>query len=119
MFSYLVNRKNFVQKLGNYISHEVVTYFDGEKRILRTPEELNKMDRLELATIFYNKTHRNYFEGSIDGVDTREHIAEYIDKRIPQTYKKYFKHIEGAPARVEVTEEDMKEMGLIYKLKRG
>ena len=120
MFSYLTNSKQFVQKLGNYISHEVVPYFDGRQRVLRTPEELNNMDRLELATTFYNNIHRNYLEGGVDGEFMRDQIALYIDMRIPQAYKKYSspEHIDIAPSRIEVTDKDMREMGLIYKLKK-
>lgn len=33
-FDYIFNKRSFTQKLGNYISHNVVTYFNEGKKHL-------------------------------------------------------------------------------------
>ena len=45
-FDYIFNKRSFTQKLGNYISHNVVTYFNAGKKTLRSIEELNNLNTI-------------------------------------------------------------------------
>lgn len=113
-FGYLANPRRFLQKLGNYISHEVVTYDKGREKILRTVEELNNLDREDLAAKFYYKIHPSYLEGGY-GSDMIDEIAKHIDYMIPKAYAKhYLKDHDRGPSRIEVNAE---EYGLIYHYK--
>ena len=53
MFDYIERKKSFLVNLGKYISHEIVTEFNSETGSrIRTVEELNNLNRLELAKNF-------------------------------------------------------------------
>lgn len=113
MFEYLCNERSFKQKLGNYISHKIISYYDKEKgRIFRTPEELNKMDRMKLAIEFY-ESDDCYIEGGIDSSYMKDDIAEYIDYMIPKAYAKwYLKEHDKSPSQMNI---DAEIFGLAYK----
>ncbi|MGG5762638.1 hypothetical protein ACQ3VC_14115 [Bacillus proteolyticus] len=53
---------------------------------------------------FYDNVYPHYLEGGIPRADMVEHIARYIDKRIPQTYVKWnVNYTDGvAPSRLKV-----------------
>lgn len=95
MFEYLINKRKFVTALGQFITYNVIheTLSDTSGRYLgrrlRTVEEINKLDRIQFAYEFYENVYSHYLEGGIPKVDMIEHIARYIDKRIPQTYVKW------------------------------
>ncbi|WJE22408.1 hypothetical protein QRY07_11995 [Bacillus cereus] len=95
MFKYLINKQKFVISLGQFITYNVIheTLSDTScrhvGRRLRTVEEINELDRIRLAYEFYESVYPHYLEGGISRVDMIEHIARYIDKRIPQTYVKW------------------------------
>ena len=113
MFEYLRNHRQFVVRLGNYISHNIVTYKDTErKKVCRTAEELNSLDRYKLASDFYYMESTN-IEGGY-GSDMIDEIALYIDQRIPQTYEKWLlKMHDKGPANMNT---DASKYGLIYKV---
>lgn len=96
MFGYIVHKRRFKQKLGDYISHSIV---DTDKSILRTKvlpttkvDELNSLDRYELARVYlddYKSRSYNYKDDSIYNCDMLEKdvikdIAVYIDNLIPK-----------------------------------
>ncbi|TKA07942.1 hypothetical protein FA950_06520 [Bacillus thuringiensis] len=93
MFEYLINKQKFVISLGQFITYNVIhkTLNDASGRFLgrtlRTAEEINELDCIQLAYEFYESVYPYYLEGGISRVDMIEHIVRYIDKRIPQTHK--------------------------------
>ena len=63
MFDYIERKKSFLVNLGKYISHEIVTEFNSETGSrIRTVEELNNLNRLELAKNFTQR-RKEYFKG--------------------------------------------------------
>ncbi|HDR5278099.1 TPA: hypothetical protein QCS28_005458 [Bacillus thuringiensis] len=94
MFEYLINKLKFVIALGQFITynviHEMLNDASGHflRRTLRTAKEINELDCIQLAYKFYESVYPYYLEGGIPRADMVEHIASYIDKRIPQTYVK-------------------------------
>lgn len=107
--------------LGEYVSHDVVS--DRTRQYLFTVEELNAMDRKELAVTWYNsdawkKKRWDALISSFYGGDMNtflDEVARYIDDRIPRAYLKY--HTKGdAPAliSVECNMEGNPTTGLIY-----
>ncbi|WP_297133087.1 hypothetical protein [Terrisporobacter sp.] len=113
MFTYIFNKKRFVQKLGNYISHTIVNTFDESegRKILRSAEELNKLDRLDLAYKFYDSLNMN-LEGNPGREFMVDDIAIYIDYMIPKSYVKwYLKEHNKGPKNMKV---DLEKYGLIY-----
>ncbi|MED1088325.1 hypothetical protein [Bacillus mycoides] len=110
MFEYLINKQKFVISLGQFITYNVIheTLNDASGRYLgrrlRTTEEINELDRIQLAYEFSESVYPHYLEGGIPKVDMVEHIARYIDKRIPQTYVKWnVNYTDGvAPSRLKV-----------------
>lgn len=115
MFDYIERKKSFLVNLGKYISYEIVTEFTLETGSrIRTVEELNSMDRLELAKNFTQR-RREYFKGINITEEIITDIARYIDERIPQTYEKHLNNRnDKAPAKINTSAE---EYGLIYRLK--
>ena len=102
-FDYIFNKRSFTQKLGNYISHNVVTYFNAGKKTLRSIEELNDFyDNLNLV-----------LEGNPGRDFIVYEIAEYIDYMIPKSYAKwYLKDHDRGPGNMKVNPNDY---GLIYQ----
>lgn len=114
MFGYLCNEVYFKQKLGSYISDKIINCVDKEsgKTRLRRPEELNRLDRLELAKEFYNSDYC-VIEGGTDGEMMRDEIASYIDMMIPQFYAKWYLHeYYELPSEMDIKAEDF---GLKYQ----
>jgi len=111
-FDYIFNKRSFTQKLGNYISHNVVTYFNEGKKTLRSIEELNNLDRLDLAYDFYDNLNL-VLEGNPGRDFIVYEIAEYIDYMIPKSYAKwYLKDHDRGPGNMKVNPNDY---GLIYQ----
>ncbi|MCQ6520777.1 hypothetical protein NPX90_04430 [Bacillus paranthracis] len=81
--------------MGQFITYNIIyeTLNDVSgcflKRRLRTSEEINELDRTQLAYEFYENVYPHYLEGGIPRADMVKHIASYIDKRIRQTYVKW------------------------------
>lgn len=107
--------------LGDYVSHDVVR--DWRKQYYFTVEELNEMDRKELATTWYNsdvwkKKRWDALISSFYGGDVEaflDEVARYIDDRIPRAYQKY--HAEGhTPSgnSIECNKDGNPIFGLIY-----
>ena len=107
--------------LGEYVSHDVVR--DWRRQYLFTVEELNSMDRKELAITWYNsdvwKKKRwdalvfSFYGGDIGAF--LDDVARYIDDRIPRAYLKY--HVKGeSPSRASVKcdKDGNPTTGLIY-----
>ncbi|PFM59512.1 hypothetical protein COJ48_24800 [Bacillus cereus] len=119
MFEYLINKQKFVISLGQFITYNVIheTLNDASGRFLgrtlRTAEEINELDRIQIAYEFYESVYPHYLEGGIQRADMVEHIARYIDKRIPQTYVKWnVNYTDGvAPSRLKV---NIADTGLVY-----
>lgn len=115
MFDYIERKKSFLVNLGKYISHEIVTEFNSETGSrIRTVEELNNLNRLELAKNFTQRK-REYFKGINITEKIIIDIARYIDERIPQAYEKHLNNRnDKAPTKLNTSAE---EYGLIYHLK--
>jgi len=107
--------------LGEYVSHDVVR--DWRRQYFFTVEELNAMDRKELATTWYNsdvwKKKRwdalisSFYGGNMEAF--LDEAARYIDDRIPRAYLKY--HAKGDTPSVNSVECDKDgnpASGLIY-----
>lgn len=121
MFDYLENPRTFAMALGNYVSHKVIkTYEPSVGHRLRTVEEINSLDRIELAKDFFYERFEKYAN------DSEEHkrilalkptmindIAVYIDSRIPKSYYKWSnRRHDIAPSKVRGVKAE--DMGLIY-----
>ena len=112
-FDILFHKKRFLLKLGNYISHQVISHFNGKELIFKTEKELNDLNREELASDFYwNFCPSVLFEGMMDRDFLIDEIALYIDKRIPQSYLKYkYELHDTSPSKVNPNDY---EHNLIY-----
>lgn len=104
-FNFLANQRAFVIKIGQYISHEVIHYRnDNDKKVLKTEEEINELDRIGLAYDFYeNYVYEHYLEGGIPKSDFIDLIAYYLDMRIIQSYLKW-KHGGNSPSSIDPNE---------------
>lgn len=113
MFDYISKKSSFLINLGKYISHKVVTEYEPTSGTrIKTPEEINNLDRVSLAKEFINR-RSEYFNDLTITEEIIYDIAKYIDKRIPQAYKKHLeKQHDLAPSKLEVVAE---EYGLIYQ----
>lgn len=110
------------QYIGNFVSHYVVN--NGKA----TVEELNGMDRQELArTWYHHETNHSVwqqrrFESIVDifygeFADFYDDVARYIDDRIPRAYMKYHGEDPGKPPdsyTVVCDEKGNLPFGLIY-----
>ena len=110
--------------LGNFVSHDVVQ--NWRKQYFFTIEELNAMDRKDLARKWYEEDTRSvwklrrweeiissFYHGDKEAF--LNEVARYIDDRIPRAYLKY--HGDGdTPAgnHVKCDENGNPVTGLIY-----
>ncbi|MEX3914402.1 hypothetical protein AB4672_21755 [Bacillus paralicheniformis] len=111
VFDYLNKKRHFTIKLGQIISHHIVKYggFDAK---LRDPEELNHLDRFELAKTAISMMPPDYLEGDYDKETLTKDTAIYIDKRMLQSFAKWIErdHDRG-PAQFKI---DANQYGLSY-----
>jgi hypothetical protein len=88
MFEYADERK-VKMRIGNYVAHHIVQERPFSK-IVRSPDQLNRMDRYELAKAFLASGERKYFDRDLrhtpDPEKMLDDIARYIDQRIPKAY---------------------------------
>lgn len=120
MFGYLTNKRKFIIKLGQYVSHEIVIYFNSNSgKVHRTIEELNNLDRYELAYDFYNNLHSEYLEGAPPRQDICEDIAREIDRKIPAAYYKWNEWKDGAPSTQKISKEWALEKGFAFYFKEN
>ncbi|AZK47493.1 hypothetical protein [Paenibacillus lentus] len=94
MFDYADTLK-VKMRLGQYVAHRIVK--DGfTSKIVRSPEQLNKMDRFELAKDFLSSNERKYFDRDLFKTPEPEKllddVARYIDQRIPKAYANWFNY---------------------------
>lgn len=98
--------------LGQIITHDIVR----PNGILRTVDELNKLDRYELAEFAVQKIDRYRYDNLLSGNYTRnqliEDVAHHIDQRLPQSYIKWktARHDIG-PSKLNA---NIGDFGLIY-----
>lgn len=112
MFGYFLHRQRFVIALGQFVSRNVISYYDPAcGRVYRTVGALNSLDRRIVARDFWSTLHPNVVEGGIDVVTMLDEIAVYIDRQIPKAYYKYHAKLDGAPSTHTVRASDY---GLIY-----
>lgn len=113
MFEYLRYKTKFLMKLDTFIAHEIIKEFIPNIGLkMRSPNQLNQMNRYILANEFYNTLNIKLCEGSVDGVDMKDDIAIYIDKIIPQSYGKWKIHeLNNTSNQIIINAEDF---GLIY-----
>ncbi|WP_341285073.1 hypothetical protein [Priestia megaterium] len=118
MFDYLTKKLKFTIKLGKFISHNIVFIKDSNHvKTARTVEELNSLDRLELAKKALAKMPEDYLTGTYNETDFLNEIALYIDKRIPQSYEKWATRDHSkSPTKIKVSDS---KYGLIYHFKEN
>lgn len=98
--------------LGQIITHDIVR----PNGILRTVDELNNLDRYELAEFAVQKidSYRwdDLLKGNYDRNQLIEDVARHIDKILPQSYIKWkTKRHDVNPSRLN---ENISDYGLIY-----
>lgn len=98
--SYLLTNRTVVITLGQFVSHQVISYFTGRERLYRSEEELNYLDRHDLTEQFLNSLGPGTLLGAIPMEDVRDDIAMYIDKMIPKAFVKYRDNFDGAPSKL-------------------
>lgn len=88
MFEYADERK-VKMRIGNYVAHHIVQERPFSKSV-RSPDQLNRMDRYDLAKAFLASNERQYFDRDLrhtpDPGKMLDDIARYIDQRIPKAY---------------------------------
>jgi predicted metal-dependent hydrolase len=96
LFEYAEDSRKVKMRIGNYVAHYVVHEQSKSKpfnKSVRTPEQLNAMDRYELAKAFLESKERRYFlpdvGNSYDPEQLLQDVAKYIDQRIPKAYGKW------------------------------
>lgn len=109
LFVYALNRRVLLQKIGDFVSHQVVKTASG----LSTPEMLNQMNRHQLAKKFLTTPYVNDYVSSEDFSSSLflNELAYYIDRAIPRSYAKYYLKLEYGPSRYDV---DAEKFGLVY-----
>jgi len=111
LFSYLPEKFRFTIRLGQFISHNIVK---PHKRVgdPLPPQELNKLNREELALNAYRDMPADLLVGEYNKELLLREMAIYIDKRIPQSYVKWkYRDHEKGPSG---TAANAKKHGLIY-----
>ncbi|MCF8021053.1 MAG: hypothetical protein K9L62_16880 [Vallitaleaceae bacterium] len=104
--------KGFLIKLGKFVSHEVVSYFDGQRHY-RTINELNQYDRLKLANQFYSRLHESYKDTGWNEKKLLMDIAISIDDKIPKAYMKHFYKLhDHGPSNLII---DGESYGFVYQ----
>lgn len=109
-------------EIGNYVSHELIANL--------SVDEINKIDRKKAAQDWYD--NEDYWHKKrIDEILAKyavslypflSEVAEWIDSRIPQAYKKnYLKDSDHGPAQqsIIVDENGVAEYGLIYHYEKN
>lgn len=88
MFEYMDERRAKA-RIGHYVAHHIVQEQPFSK-IVRSPDQLNRMDRYELAKVFLASNEGQYFNRDLrhtpDPENMLDDIARYIDQRIPKAY---------------------------------
>lgn len=120
------------QKLGDYVSQDVVwscPYFST--RILKSVEEINELDRMELSWHWWNSFVKEnpYHEERVWNVISDyygglteffiDDVAVYIDMRLPQAYLKHKEHIDAGPSQIKICADENGNLpyGIKYKYK--
>lgn len=117
MFKNIKEVNRLKMALGNYVSHNIVNYYDRETNThyIRSVEELNSLDRIELAKQFYNDRFLQWGRSVENEEEFIKDVAIYFDGRIPKSYYKWInKKHDSAPGNYIVNAE---ELGLIYQFK--
>ena len=121
-FYYVAKPLQFSMKLGNFISHQVVRYTSKGEACIKTPQQLNNLDRIVLANKFLNGLSNycsKYGEIKNPNEITSDEfildIARYIDKRLPQSYYKWkTKSHDKAPSEIQMTDDLISSLGFMY-----
>ena len=120
MFSY--DKKWIGQRIGEYVSHILIKNL--------SVDEINELDRIISAQRWYSYEdyyHKKKIDEILDkyGVHINDfliEVAEWMDSRIPQAYKKnYLKDADHGPASqsIKVDNDGIAEFGLIYHYKKN
>lgn len=125
MFEYARSRHAAVTRLGQFVAHGIVKpikgfaeerWYEGERDKLRSVEELNGLDRYEIARGYLNTKQGMRFLEEIESVSQRQglssivrDVAMFFDIRIPDAYFKWHDKFPQVPQVATV-----EETGLIY-----
>lgn len=113
MFDYLIEKRKFTIKLGQFISHKIVRPYNiSDGRMMATVKELNQMDRFDLARKAISIMPKHYLSGDYEISKLIKDTAVYIDQRIHLSFAKWTEldHSKG-PAQMKINADDY---GLIY-----
>ncbi|ATF15121.1 hypothetical protein A616_25125 [Brevibacillus brevis X23] len=128
MFEYARSRHAAVTRLGQFVAHGIVKpikgfaeerWYEGERDKLRSVEDLNGLDRFEIARNYLNTKQGMRFLSEI-GAESQRHdlsstlikdMALFFDIRIPDAYFKWHDQFPQIPQVATV-----EETGLIYHL---
>ncbi|MNN81547.1 hypothetical protein D3C81_1983840 [compost metagenome] len=91
MFEY-ADEKKVKNRVGKNVTHYIVQERPYNK-IVHSIDQINQMDRFELAREFLSSKERKYFDQDLRWIPDPEEmlgdIARYIDQRIPKSYAKW------------------------------
>jgi|GEM_PF-4453005 len=122
MFSYAYERHPALVRLGQYVSHAIVKpstkdntgfFYNSIYDRIRSVEELNALDRHELANEFLQTDQGKRFKRQIGPAAEEEHklyiavihdIAYFLDVTIPEAYLKWHRFFPHVP-QVRTIEE--------------
>lgn len=88
MFDYVQDLHKVKIRIGQYVAHYVVQEKPFSK-IVRSIEQINAMNRYDLAKAFLESREAKYFYRDVGEYDPErllDDVARYIDQRIPKAY---------------------------------
>ncbi|MEC0373330.1 hypothetical protein [Paenibacillus chibensis] len=111
MFEYVRDTHKVKVRIGQFVAHHVVQEKPFSK-ILRSVEQINTMNRYDLAKAFLESGEAKYFYRDVGECDPErllDDVARYIDQRIPKAY------ITWDTEQEATSDWSAKARGLIYQ----